>query len=69
MISGLQLEGCIGFQLAAVTEGGEELGRHSRQLKVLRKPSGVIHIRKGVRVMGRVEEFQSVLRKGVSGFG
>ena len=32
------------------------------QLKVLRKPSGVVHIRKGVRVMGRVEEFQSVLR-------
>ena len=33
MISGLQLEGCIGFQLAAVTEGGEELGRHSRPTK------------------------------------
>ena len=40
------------------------------QLKVLRKPSGVIHTRKDVRVMGRVEEFQRVFREqGVSGFG
>ena len=33
VISGIQLEGCIGFQLAAMQEGGEELDRHSRPTK------------------------------------
>lgn len=63
----MQLEGCIGFQLAAMQEGedGPAFQANWRFWETLR----VIRIRKGVRVMGRVEEFQSVLRTRSFWFG
>lgn len=52
------MEGCIGFQLAAMQEGGEELDRHSRPTEGSEKPSGVIRMKgcQGDGQSGRVPE-------------
>lgn len=67
----LGCERYVGFQPSGFREETREAEvGNSRRLKVLRKSSEVIHIRKGVRVTGNVEEFQGVLgEQGVAGFG
>lgn len=66
----LGCEKYVGIQPSGWGETRETEVGNSRRLKVPRKSSEVIHIRKCVRVTGNVEEFQGVFgEQGVAGFG
>lgn len=67
---GFSFERCIGLQLQQWKRGGQELGQAFGRLNFLRKFSGVICIRKDVRVRSRGEEFQGIFMKTrIVGFG